>query len=77
MTCLNISIPVNTTYAARLGAIVETEAEDNMCIMFEAAGAKPTERELCNKEDCPFWQASQFSEVHKSGFNVVVNVMMM
>ena len=38
-------------------------AEDMMCDMFEAAGERPAERQLCELDDCPFWQASQFGEV--------------
>lgn len=64
VTCLNISIPINSTYIAQLDSTIETEVNETMCWMFEPAGWKPRSRELCNKETCPIWQTTEeYSEV--------------
>ena len=63
VTCLNVSIPINSRYNSERDRIVETEAEDNMCVMFERAGERPTEQELCETQRCPFWQTSKYSMV--------------
>ncbi|CAI8026613.1 ADAMTS-like protein 1 [Geodia barretti] len=33
-----------------------------MCAMSERAGPRPSERELCETQDCPFYQASRFGQ---------------
>ena len=63
MTCLNISIPLDSNYTAQLNSTIETEVNDSMCRMSVSAGAKPISRELCNTEICPVWRAEEFSEV--------------
>ena len=35
-----------------------------MCVMSERAGPRPSERELCETQDCPFYQASRFGQVY-------------
>ena len=63
MNCVRVLIPVDAAYEAVLTNITEEAAEDFMCTMFEGAGPKPPERELCQEQDCPFWRTSAFGMV--------------
>jgi hypothetical protein len=60
VNCVRVLIPVDAAYEAVLTNITEEAAEDFMCTMFEGAGPKPPERELCQEQDCPFWRTSAF-----------------
>ena len=63
MTCVNISIPLDSNYTAQFNSRIETEVNDSMCTMSTSAGVKPISYELCNPEICPVWKAEEFSEV--------------
>ena len=63
MTCLNVSVPINSLYQPQSDDIVETVVDDILCVLSSDAGEKPSHRELCNLEPCPVWQTSEYSEV--------------
>ena len=64
MTCLELKIPVNNRYQAELNDTEITgEVDEGMCVMFEGAGTRPTNYQLCNEQSCPFWRAGEFSDV--------------
>ena len=63
MNCIALSVPVSSLYQAQLDNVTESVAEDSMCVMSREAGEKPSDRETCSLQTCPFWQTSQYSEV--------------
>ena len=59
VTCLELKI-----HQAEINITVITgEVDEGMCVMFEGAGTRPTNYQLCNEQSCAFWQAGQFSDV--------------
>jgi hypothetical protein len=61
-SCLEEEFPINSRYAALVNSTTLRPAEDTMCVMSERAGPRPSERELCETQDCPFYQASRFGQ---------------
>ena len=63
-SCLRLEIPVTARYLADINNTrITGVVNDSMCVMFTKAGARPTEREVCNREQCPIWRAGAFSQV--------------
>ena len=61
VTCLERAVEISLKYEAVAESF--SPAEDVMCAMSAEAGERPADRQLCNTQDCPFWQTSMFGEV--------------
>ena len=66
VNCLSETFTVTSRYQALVNSSVLNITEDGMCEMFEQAGPKPADRQLCELQDCPFWQTGDPGPVRLS-----------
>ena len=75
MACQSRTTGITTNYLVDLTDVSFAPAEDAMCAMSALAGERPTERQLCNDQDCPFYQPSEFGEVNFLTVELSRNIM--
>ena len=71
--CLEEIFPISSRYFALVDMTTLNETEDGMCAMSLKAGPRPSERELCETQECPSFQISNYGEVNCTDYYNIFN----